>query len=169
MELELTSKRLDTVVKLKRRGKSASEDAGKSLTKKRRTKSRGGGDAEDGETVVKAPRYETSLEIIGVAPRHTAVARYLAGLQMCDLLENVELVSTERQRGKDADLFRFMIEADIRGNADARDVEPLLVPRHGSAAVSADELRNGAKPQQPTTNDAELPDQAAAGDWEVVR
>lgn len=128
MELEVESTRLDKPLNLKKAKKKAPEpEKGASLTKKQRT---GKGPEKASEPPpVMAPRYDTTVVILGVAPQNTEVARYLSGLQACDLLTNVELVSTEKTTIKERELVKFRIEADLKAGVDARSVEPLKAHR----------------------------------------
>ena len=128
MELEVESERLDKPLNMRRSRKPAPEPAkGSSLTKKQRT---GKGTEKSNEPPpVMAPRYDTAITILGVGPHNTEVARYLSGLQQCDLLTNVELVSTEKTTIKERELVKFRIEADLKAGVDARSVEPLKANR----------------------------------------
>ncbi|MCA9294575.1 MAG: PilN domain-containing protein [Phycisphaerales bacterium] len=131
MELEVQSERLDKPLSLKRaKRKAAQPDKGSSLTKKQRT-GKGPKEKSDEPPPVMAPRYDTSVVILGVAPHNTEVARYLSGLQACDLLTDVELVSTEKTTIKERELVKFRIEAELRPGVDARSVEPLKARREG--------------------------------------
>lgn len=136
LELELTSKRLDRPVRSSSK-KRKDEPKAKSLSGKASRKSgRKGKDDEDEDQgpVITAPRFETSVEITGVAPVHEDVADYVANLQTCPLLANVELRSTESAKVEDRQLKKFLITADLRAGADARRIQPLESPRHPAAA-----------------------------------
>jgi len=72
-----------------------------------------------------APRYNSSLIIVGVAATHNAVAQYVASLQNSPLLERVELRYSEVTIIDDRGLNKFRIEARLRQNADARQIKPI--------------------------------------------
>jgi hypothetical protein len=152
MELEVESERLDKPINLKRRTKRTVEaDKGASLTKKQRT----GKDDKDKNTEpapVMAPRYDTHIIILGVAPQNTEVARYLSGLQQCTLLHDVELVSTEKAKIKDRELVKFRIEADLKAGVDARSVEPLRTDREGDPF----KLDSDTVPHAPSTTSVDV-------------
>ncbi len=73
----------------------------------------------DDAPVILAPRYESTLAIVGVVPRNTDVARYLAALQRCELLRNVEMIQTEKTTIREREVFRFRIEAGLNPSSDA--------------------------------------------------
>ena len=78
---------------------------------------------------VKAPVMNTTLEIEGVTPAHRDVAQYLKALQECPLLTGVELVFSESAQYREADVFRFSINATLRADIDARHIDPIERPR----------------------------------------
>lgn len=97
-----------------------------------------------------APRYEFSIELVGLAGADTEVADYHAALLECPLLDNVELVSSKDVKIDDIRMREFTIEATLRENADARQIEPLEVPRlhslPGSPAVSPASYQESDQP-----------------------
>jgi len=80
----------------------------------------------------KPPRYECSVVIIGLSQTDQEVADYTASLQHCALLDRVEFKASQDVVIKEVGLRKFRIEAMLRGAADARDIEPLHVPRLAS-------------------------------------
>lgn len=130
LTLELTSKRLDRPVRSTRKKPS---DSAKSLSGKasRKTsrKSKGKGKDEDEPPVVTAPRFQTTVEIVGVAPTHEEVAEYHAALKVCPLLSGVDLILTEEDKIQERELVQFRIQAQLRPDADARRITPLESPR----------------------------------------
>lgn len=84
---------------------------------------------KDEEPKVTAPKFETTVAITGVTPSHKDVAQYVAELQRCSLLMGVELVFSESTSIKKTDVFRFRVEASIRPQIDARDIDPVEQPR----------------------------------------
>lgn len=137
LEIALDSKRLDRAI-TRRTGKA---DTGESLTKKS-AKSKNQKD-EDEQPVILAPRYESTLAIVGVVPRNTDVARYLAALQRCELLMNVELIQTENATIREREVFKFRIEAGINPDSDASRIEPLLRKRMSRDQIMAVEDPDG--------------------------
>lgn len=131
LEILLDSKRLDRAIQKR----SVKQDAGESLTKKS-SKSKNKKD-EDAAPVILAPRYESTIAIIGVVPRNTDVARYLAALQRCELLTKVELIQTEITTIREREVFKFRIEAGINPNSDASRIEPLLRKRMSREQIMA--------------------------------
>ncbi len=125
MELEIKSERLDKPLR-QHSTSPKPRNTGTSLTRTQRTGQ--GADMPEPPPVM-APRYDTHITIRGVAPHNTVVARYLSGLQICDLLDQVELVSTEKTIIKKNELVKYRIEADLRAGVDARSVEPLKARR----------------------------------------
>ncbi|HPO91877.1 MAG TPA: hypothetical protein PL072_00275 [Phycisphaerales bacterium] len=75
------------------------------------------------------PRYDFRLEIMGLAATDQEIADYHTALKQCPLLENVELVYSGDVKLDDLMMRKFRIEAGIRSDVDARNIEPLHVPR----------------------------------------
>lgn len=137
LEIELESKRLDRAIPRR----SAKDDAGDSLTKKS-AKSRNQKEEQEAPVIL-APRYESTLAIVGVVPRNTDVARYLAALQRCELLRDVELIQTEKTTIREREVFKFRIEAGLNPNSDASRIEPLLRKRMSQDQIMAIENPDG--------------------------
>lgn len=114
LDLEVKSKRVTVT-----RERTTSDRGSKSLAR-RSSRNK----AEEEEEKPEAPRYETNLEITGVAPTHTQVAEYVANLQKCTLLRDVDLKFSDKTTIKDRQMFKFRIETRIGPNADARHLEP---------------------------------------------
>jgi len=76
-----------------------------------------------------APRFETKVILIGVAPTHQDVARYVAALHQCALLSDIELIFSENTVLLEREMSKFRIEMMLRQDADARDFQPLEAPR----------------------------------------
>jgi hypothetical protein len=76
-----------------------------------------------------APRLSTTIVVIGVAPSHKDIARFVAQLQGCGLLAGVELKFSETTIIQDREMKKFRVEARIADTADARRIEPLETPR----------------------------------------
>ncbi len=135
LNLELKSERLD-----KAQNKNSSKDSkkAKSLTgAKKGVKGKAGAsskDAPDAKHAVDpiaaaAPRLSTSIVIVGVAPTHKDIARFVAALQECELLTAVELKFSETTIIQDREMKKFRLEVKIAERADARRIELLETPR----------------------------------------
>jgi Tfp pilus assembly protein PilN len=120
LEFELDSERADKP-KVKRRVTKGSS----SFSKKKGDDKEG----EEEEPSVRAPSFRTSLTLTGVTPSHRDVAQYVSSLGQCSLLRGVELIFSESTRLKDTDVFRFRVEAFVRPDIDARDIDPVEQPR----------------------------------------
>lgn len=75
------------------------------------------------------PRYEYKIEILGLAGADEEIADYHRALVDCPLLERVEILFSGDVKVEEVMMRKFRIECMIRGNADARHIEPLQVPR----------------------------------------
>ena len=138
LEIELESKRLDRAIPRR----TSRDNAGDSLTKKS-AKSKNRKKDEEEAPVILAPRYESTIAIVGVVPRNTDVARYLAALQRCELLRNVEMIQTEKTTIREREVFKFRIEAGLNPNSDASRIEPLLRKRMSQDQIMAIENPDG--------------------------
>ena len=133
LQLELKSERLDKPIKPSR---SEAKKA-KSLTgAKKGAKGKGG--AKDAAQEPKppvdpiaaaAPKLATTIVIVGVAPSHKDIARFVASLQECALLTGVELKYSETTVIQDREMKKFRLEVRIADSADARRIELLETPR----------------------------------------
>ncbi|RMD63465.1 MAG: hypothetical protein D6824_05275 [Planctomycetota bacterium] len=74
------------------------------------------------------PRYQSTVELVGVAPTHNQVAEYVAQLQQSPLLQRVELKYSESAVVDDLEMIEFRIEAQLDPNADARRLGPVDAP-----------------------------------------
>lgn len=122
----------------------------RSVKKSRSLAKKKGSDTKDPVTTkIEAPRFSTELIILGVAPSHQDVSRYLGALKDCQLLNSVEVKFSERTFIKDTEMIKFRIEADLRRDADARAIVPLENPRLVSldeaVAPDPEELLNGSE------------------------
>ncbi len=131
IEFTLESDRVDKPrVKRSKRGSS-------SFSKNEKDKK-----AEEDAPKVLAPQFTTQLILVGVTPAHRDVAQYLAALQECSLLSHVELVFSEGTKYRDTEAFKFRIEATVRADIDARNIDPIQRPRlkEDSKAPAAEKL-----------------------------
>jgi Tfp pilus assembly protein PilN len=71
---------------------------------------------------VRAPRFEFTLMVVGVAKDNTQIADYVTALKESPLLRSVELSYIREAQVDKVDLRRFEITAVLREDADARRV-----------------------------------------------
>lgn len=76
-----------------------------------------------------APKYEFRLEMIGLSGADEDVADYVTALNQCPLLQKVDLMYSGATTVDEVEMRKFRIEAVLRPQADARQIEPLHVPR----------------------------------------
>lgn len=117
IEFDLESERIDKpkVKRSKKGSKSFSKNKGKDENQ------------EKPKTV--APQFKTGIFIVGVTPTHKDVAQYVAALRECALLQDIELVFSEATSYNQSDVFKYRIEATIRPDVDAREIDPVEHPR----------------------------------------
>ena len=84
-----------------------------------------------------APKYEFRVELVGLAATDNEVADYQAALQECPLLRDVELLFAGHVIVEEVGMRKFRIEATIRDDADAREIEPVQKPRLASIPGSS--------------------------------
>ncbi len=130
LQLFMESERLDKPIR------ASSSKKAKSLTGAKKGSKRGSASKDDGDAkaapdpvAIAAPRLSTTIVVIGVAPQHKDIARFVASLQECELLTGVELKFSETTIIQDREMKKFRIEALIADGADARRIEPLETPR----------------------------------------
>lgn len=76
-----------------------------------------------------APKFEYKLEIVGLSVTDEDVADYVTALNQCPLLQKVDLIYSGSHTVEELTMRKFRVEAMIRTTADARQIEPLHVPR----------------------------------------
>lgn len=95
------------------------------------------------------PRFDFRIELAGLATTDEDVADYYESLVNCPLLTRVDMIFSQDTTVDNAQLRKFKIEASLRANVDARQIEPLRVPRLASKPI-----KSGAKalrdPMDPT-------------------
>lgn len=119
LELDLEAKR-DRVVPVAR----APKKTGSTNLAKRTA-----GAVKEAEPQPEAPRYTTTVMLIGVAPTHSLVAEYAKALQECTLLKEVELRFSDKTSIKDQEMFKFRVDCILDPDADARELDPMNNPR----------------------------------------
>lgn len=135
LTLEVKSTRLDKQARRKSRVGSApavvepKAPAGTSMSRRARGSPAAKPAEEESKPEFLAPRFETKVILIGVAPTHQDVARYVAALHQCALLSDIELIFSENTVLLEREMSKFRIEMMLRQDADARDFQPLEAPR----------------------------------------
>jgi Tfp pilus assembly protein PilN len=85
--------------------------------------------AEESKPKPVAPKFEQKLELVGLSVTDEDVADYVTALHQCPLLQKVDLIYSGSVTIDDVEMRKFRVEAMIRPTADARQIEPLHVPR----------------------------------------
>jgi len=86
--------------------------------------------AEDAtERVVRAPKYQVTLAVVGIAPTHDHVAQFMASLKECPLFDAVDLKYSKEKTKDEAEVREFRFEAAVAAGADVKDFEPLRLRR----------------------------------------
>lgn len=85
--------------------------------------------AEEAKPKPVAPKFEYKVELVGLSVSDEDVADYVTALNECPLLQKVDLIYSGAVSIDDIDMRKFRIEAMIKPTADARQIEPLHVPR----------------------------------------
>lgn len=80
------------------------------------------------------PKYEFTITIVGLAADDSFVADYHTSLKQCPLLDQVEMVSSAEVVIDEVARRKFRFEAVLRPTADARNIQPLKIPRDGAFA-----------------------------------
>jgi Tfp pilus assembly protein PilN len=70
-----------------------------------------------------APRFTTTISIVGVAHTHNDVAEFVAALQESTLLERIDLKYSEITLIDKEEYNKFLIHTKLRADADARSVD----------------------------------------------
>ncbi len=100
-----------------------------------------------------ATKFEFKIEIIGLSATDEDVADYVQSLVQCPLLQKVEMMYSGNVVIDEVEMRKFRIEAMIRTVADARQIEPLHVPR----LPSIPGLTSPSKPYDPDDIDPTKP------------
>jgi hypothetical protein len=75
------------------------------------------------------PRFDFRLELVGLSATDEDVADYYQSLVSCPLLDRVDMIYSSDIVIDQVSMRKFRIEANIKNLADARNIEPLHVPR----------------------------------------
>lgn len=100
-----------------------------------------------------APKFEFRLEMVGLGASDEDVADYVQALVQCPLLMKVEMIYSGMVVIDEVEMRKFRVEAMIRPTADARQIEPLHVPR----LPSIPGLTSPSKPYDPDDMDPTKP------------
>jgi len=130
LEFNLKSKRVKQPAKAAAAAAQASRAPGRpqSLAVAAANTAQGALNAQPAPSVPEAPRYESLIDLVGVAPSHNQVAAYVASLQQSPLLQHVELKYSESTIVDDVEMTQFRIQARMRPDADARRIAPIDAP-----------------------------------------
>ncbi len=159
LTLEVKSTRLDKDTRRRARGAPApavvepKAAAGTSMSRRSRNAPASKPAEEEAKPEFMAPRFETKVILIGVAPTHQDVARYVAALHQCVLLSNIELIFSENTVLMEREMSKFRIEMLLRQDADARDFQPLETPRT-IEFTSPNELKTPEQAKRERENEA---------------
>lgn len=151
LEVEMKGQRQDKPITVRTRTVSSSDDKGKSMvSRKKRGSSSGKKKPEAEAKAITAPRFETRIILVGVAPTHSDVAKFVAELQKCELLSAVELRFSESTMINNHEVFKFRVEATIPSEADARQMAVLETPRMDIFVLDEGlEIMGGKQPEKP--------------------
>lgn len=102
------------------------------------------------------PKFVFKIELTGLSASDDDIADYHSALLQCPLLDQVEMLSSVEIIVDEVSMRKFRIDATIKASADARNIEPLHVPRLGprpdsattEARASSPEGAKGTKPRQ---------------------
>lgn len=98
------------------------------------------------------PRFDFRLELVGLSSTDEDVADYYQLLTACPLLDHVDMIYSSDTVVNEVSMRKFRIEANIRGTADARNIEPMHKPRLPdipTAASIGGRSRKGMSPLDP--------------------
>jgi len=89
---------------------------------------------------VRAPKFEFTLNLQGVAGVNNDISDYLASLKGCTLLDKLELPYIQVTTVDQVELRKFEIQANIAANADARATTPAEVAEANAKLQKPTEL-----------------------------
>lgn len=118
-ELELKSKRIEPPKELAKNAAGA-KPAVKSLTDAKDSK-------DEKKEPVRAPKFEYTLTINGLAQRNTDVTDFLSRLGDCNLLDRPDLPFIDTVKIDQTTFRKFQITAGLNSSADARVSLPVAV------------------------------------------
>ncbi len=144
LDLELKSKRLDTQPKTTDAAGAGKQAAAKvkNLTA---AATKGKDDKAAEPTKARAPRFDFTLTLSGVAANNNDIAEYLGQLQACPLLGTVELQYIKETIISDVGLRRFEIIAQLRPEADAHEL--IAIPVAKAKPAEGEEVAEGGEPK----------------------
>ncbi len=95
----------------------------KSRSKKRSNQSK----AEEPKKEIKPEKYETSIEIEGLAGTDLQVAKFIAQLNRCSMFEQINLIFSEEHENKEQIMRRFKLLVSLNVDAKASEEDVALV------------------------------------------
>jgi Tfp pilus assembly protein PilN len=138
LEIGLVSKRIKDTPPPAAPGKDGGP-ANKSIAPAKPTAGpkKGAAATKDGKPAVpekpQAPRFDYTLKLTGVSRVNNSIADYMTALKACAFLDAVELKYIEPTTIEKQDLRKFVIEAQIKKDVDARDMsEPNEIKSAGA-------------------------------------
>jgi Tfp pilus assembly protein PilN len=136
-ELKLVSKRIKEAPAPKASGKATPRSIAGKLPAAPAKPAGKAGEPELPPEKPKPPKMEFTLSLVGLSQTDALVADYQASLQQCPLLSQVDLMYSGEVIVDEVSLRKFRIEAQLKPAADARQIEPLHVPRLAARPGSA--------------------------------
>lgn len=100
------------------------------------------------------PQFQVAITMIGVAPTDLEVSRFMAELNAYALLHDVTLLYSEQKDVQDQTMRKFGIKMALGGNADVRNVDPLIKPRNpmmNQFELKRPQVINGGQVTAPTS------------------
>lgn len=96
------------------------------------------------------PRFDFRLELVGLSATDEDVADYYQSLVSCPLLDRVDMIYSSDIVVDQVSMRKFRIEANIKNLADARNIEPLHVPRLNGRPLGTTKRNRTINPLDPT-------------------
>ena len=107
----------------------------------------GAAQAQTQTPTIVVPRMITSVSIVGVAATHQDVAAFVSRLQDSNLLDRVNLRYSETTKINDRELNKFLVQARLRPDADARKLEKATELRADAFLEDADSKNKNGQAQ----------------------
>lgn len=147
VEMELKSKRIDPP-KEDPKDKNA-KPAVKSLTDAKKDDKKA-----EGKQPVRAPRFEYTLTINGIAQKNTDVTDFLAKLGDCNLLDRPDLAYIDTTKIDQATFRKFQITSGLSATVDVR-LSNAVDPKAAKPGETAAANKPAAKPAEKASASAE--------------
>lgn len=102
------------------------------------------------------PRFDFRVELVGLSATDEDVADYYQSLVSCPLLDRVDMIYASDIVVDQVSMRKFRIEASIRNLADARNIEPLHVPRLNGRPLTGGRRNRTINPLDPTLSGGDV-------------